>query len=80
MSVFVQNHKKTKMEISAFCIITFKPITIQSHEAPQNDCLNLSFEKDEHTNGKKMARNGRKTAIFLILPDIVQQPRQVWSH
>ena len=27
--------------------VTFKPIK------PQNDCLNLSFVKDEHTYGKK---------------------------
>ena len=28
MSVFVQNCKKWKMEIFAFCIITFEPIEI----------------------------------------------------
>ena len=44
--------------------MTFEPIEIQNHKAPQNDRLNLSFVKDEHTNGKKMARNGRKTAIY----------------
>ena len=26
MSVFVQNLKKTEMEIFAFCVITFEPI------------------------------------------------------
>ena len=35
-----------------------------THKAPQNDCLNLSFVRDELTYGKKMARNGRKMAIF----------------
>ena len=64
MSVFVQNCKKPKMEICAFCVITFEPIEIQNHEAPQNDRLNLSFVKDEHTNGEKMARNSRKTTIY----------------
>ena len=39
--------------------ITFEPIKIQTCLAPQNDRLNLSFVKDEHTNGKKMARNDR---------------------
>ena len=28
MSVFVQNCKKTEMEIFAFCVITFEPIRI----------------------------------------------------
>ena len=64
MGVFVQNCKKSKMEICAFFVITFEPIEIQNHEAPQNDRLNPSFVNDEHANGKKMARNGRKTANF----------------
>ena len=25
---FVQNHKKTEMEIFVFCVITFEPVTI----------------------------------------------------
>ena len=33
--------------------INFEPIKIQTCYAPQNDRLNLSFVKDEHTNGKK---------------------------
>ena len=33
----------------------------------QIDRLNLSFVKDEHTVGKKMARNGPKTAIYQLL-------------
>ena len=28
MRVFVQNHKKTEMEIFAFCVITFEPIKV----------------------------------------------------
>ena len=28
MSVFVQNHQKTEMEIFVFCVITFEPIKI----------------------------------------------------
>ena len=65
-SVFVQNHKKTEMEIVfTFCFITFKPIKIQAHLAPQNDRLNLSFVKDENTVGAKMARNGPKRPFIL---------------
>ena len=39
--------------------ITFDPIEIQTRQAPQNDRLNLSFVKDKHTVGDKMARNDR---------------------
>ena len=34
------------MEKIAFCVITFEPIKIQTHSAPQNDRLNFSFVKD----------------------------------
>jgi hypothetical protein len=30
----------------AFYVITFEPIEVQTHSAPQNDRLNLSFEKN----------------------------------
>ena len=53
MSVFVQNRKNLEMEIFAFCVITFEPIITQIRYAPQNDPLNFSVVKDEHTNGKK---------------------------
>ena len=52
------------MEKNAFCVITFEQIKIQTHSAPQNDRLNFSFVKDNHVVGKKMARKGRKTAIY----------------
>ena len=45
------------MEILTFYAITFKPIKIQKHSAPQNDRLNLSFVKDIYVNAKKMAGN-----------------------
>ena len=64
MSVFVQNQKNLDMETFAFCIISFEPIRIQIHYAPQNDRLNLNFVKDKHTDGKKVGRNGRKMAIY----------------
>ena len=36
---------------------------IWSCSAPQNECLNFGFVKDIKVVVKKMARNGRKTAI-----------------
>ena len=48
----------------AFCVITFEPIKIQTYLAPQNDRLNLSFVKDIHVIAEKMARKGRKKAIY----------------
>jgi len=44
--------------------LAFDPIEIQTHYAPQNDRLNLSFLKDFDVDGKKMARKGHKMAIF----------------
>ena len=52
-----------KKEKIAFCVITFEPIKIQTHSAPQNDRLNFSFVKDTHVNGGNLARNSCKTAI-----------------
>ena len=52
---FLQNHTKTKMEKNAFCVITFEPIKIQTHSAPQNDRLNFSFVKDIHVDGGNLA-------------------------
>ena len=49
-----------------FCVITFKPIKIQTCLAPQNDRLNLSFVKDIYVDGVKLARNGLKTTILAI--------------
>ena len=43
--------------------ITFDPIKIQTHKAPQNDRQKLSFVKDTHTV-KQMARNGRTKVIY----------------
>ena len=64
MSVFVQNRKKKgEMEIFAFCVITFEPISFLTCSAHQNGRLNLSFVKDEDTYSKKMARNDLITVI-----------------
>ena len=60
---FLQNRTKTKMEKIAFCVITFDPIKIQTHSAPQNDRLNFSFVKDIHVDGGNLAWNSCKTAI-----------------
>ena len=55
---------KSENYIFAFCVITFEQIEVQTLSAPQNDRLNLSFVKDGHTYGKKMARNDRTTVIY----------------
>ena len=44
--------------------INFEPFKIKTCSAPQNDLLNLSFVKDKHIYGKKVARNGRTTVIY----------------
>ena len=46
-------------EKNASCVITLEPIEVQTHSAPQNGCLNLSFVKDNYVGGGKVARNGR---------------------
>ena len=46
-----------------FCVIKSVPIKTKTHKAPQNDRLNLSFVKDVHIVGEKMARGGCKTAL-----------------
>ena len=48
----------------ALFVITVIPIMIQTCSAPQNDRLNLSFVKDSHIFGTKMARSGCKMAIY----------------
>ena len=63
-SIFVQNGKQKEMEIFEFCVITFEPIFSKTCYAPQNDRQGLSFVKDEHTYGKKMARKGRTKVIY----------------
>ena len=52
---FLQNRTKTKMEKIAFCVITFDPIKMQTHSAPQYDRLNFSFVKDIHVDGGNLA-------------------------
>ena len=46
-----------------FCVITFGPIEVETHSAPQNDHLNLSFVQDIYVDDRKLARSGWKTAI-----------------
>ena len=48
---------QVRKNIFAFCVITFEPIEVQTRSATQNERLNLKVVV------KKMARNGRKTAI-----------------
>ena len=54
----------SQKNIFAFCVISIDPIEVQTCSAPQNDRLNLSFVKNIYVVGKKMARNGRKSAIY----------------
>ena len=69
---FFQLCKKTPHLSNVFCIfcifvffaVTFVPIKIWTHSVPQNDRLNLSFVKDFHIVGTKMARYGCKMAIY----------------
>ena len=46
------------MEIFEFCVIT---------RALQNDRLNLSFVKKEHTVSKKMARNAKILKYIIVI-------------
>jgi hypothetical protein len=64
VSICTKSHTKKEMEIFAFCVITYELIISKSCQAPQNDRLDLSFVKDEHTYGKKMARKGRTKVIY----------------
>ena len=50
------------MEKFAFCGITVEPIQLQTHCAPQNDHLNLIFEKKR----KEMTRNVCKMVIYEV--------------
>ena len=63
ISSFLQNHKNPETKIFVSCVITFEPMKIETRSAPQNNSLNLSFVKDIYTDGRKLARDVRKTAI-----------------
>ena len=56
-----------KKDFNQYYVVAFDPIKIYTHSAPQNDRLNLSFVKDSHVFGKKMARYGRKRAFYQLL-------------
>ena len=59
-----KDHRLVVTASFAFCVTTFEPIEAQTHSAPQNDRLNLSFVKDTYVVGKKVTRNGGKMSIF----------------
>ena len=46
---------KQKWKKIAFCVITFEPIKIQTHAAPQNDHLNFNFVKDINVDAGNLA-------------------------
>ena len=54
-----------ELEIFEFCVITFDSIKIETHLAPQNDRLNLSFVKDEIQVAKKWPEMVQR-AIYLV--------------
>ena len=45
-------------------VVVFDPIRLLVGWAHQKDCQNLSFVKDKHTHGKKMARQGCTKVIY----------------
>ena len=57
----------------AFCAITFEPIEVHSCSELQNDSQNLSFVKYIYVDSGKLARNGRKTAIYHFVSIQVQK-------
>ena len=83
--LFLQNRKKPDTEKTAFFVINFEPSEVQTHSAPQNDRVNLSFVKDKHIAGKKMARYGLKMTInqllfFGSLPNLHGVSGCIWGH
>ena len=61
----------------AFFVITFEPIMIQTCSSPQNDRLNFSFV---NLDGKKLARNGQKTATYYAASFLPHYRRVQFSH
>ena len=62
MAIYHFVNSQVQKNIFAFCVINIEPIEVQTHSAPQNDRLNLSFVKGIKVVVKQMVRNGRKTA------------------
>ena len=62
----LQNCKNLGLENFAFYGTTVEPIKLQTHCAPQNDHLNLIFEKNVYVVHKKITRNGRKMVVFKV--------------
>ena len=61
---FLQNWKNGNTTKIVIYAIAFEPIDIFIDWAHQNDRQNLSFVGAINAVGKKMTRNGRKTAIY----------------
>ena len=59
-----------------FFVKTFEPIMIKTCSAPQND--RLSFVKDTYVDGKKLARNGRKTEDSLLKDAVLTVQVRFW--
>ena len=52
------------MQNNTFCVITVEPIEAQTHSAPQNDRLNLSFLNDFNVFGEKWPERVVKWPFF----------------
>ena len=44
-TIYISWVSQVRKNIFAFCFITFELIEVQTHSAPQNECLNLRFVK-----------------------------------
>ena len=74
-------HKQNQLSWGFFTIA----VTRVTHQAPQNDRLNLSFVKDDHVVGKKIARYGLKMTIYQFLffgssPNLQRASGYIWGH
>ena len=61
-----RDEKISNCRVTAFCVITFEPIKILTHKAPQNDRLNLSFVKEVHVIGKKWPEMVVKLTFIIL--------------
>ena len=52
--------------VCRFICVLFHNFWTNYDSAPQNDCQNFSFVKDTYVDGKKLARNCRKTATYYV--------------
>ena len=56
--MYFQARKNT--DFNQYFVVAFDTINISTHQAPQNDCLNLTFVKDMYVVAKEITTNGGK--------------------